>query len=109
MGRRYLELSLRSFMPVVAVLWPVGTLVSAREWTTANPRLMGPTEPRSDDAMLGRWKLRTRQRVRATIPSIVEHYDIEPSTIGLTRMWGDRPRSAARIAEDARDYDWSMP
>lgn len=109
MGRRYVELSLRSFLPVVAVLWPREVLIDAREWTAANPRLMGPTEPRSDDAMLGRWKLRQRVRVRATVPSIVEHPDEAESTVGLQRMWGGQPRSAVWLADDARDYDWAMP
>ncbi len=110
MGRRYIRLSPRSFMPIVAVLWPIEKLREFWEWGTDNPHLPGQREPRSDDAMAGRWKMLTRQEVLATVPSLVEHPDKEPSTIGLTAMWGkDRARCAQFLADDARDFDWSMP
>lgn len=110
MGRRYVRLSQRSFMPIVAVLWPVAKLREFAEWGTDNPHLPGQREPRSDDAMAGRWKMITRQEVLAAVPSIVQHPDEEPSTIGLTAMWGkDRARCAQFLADDASEYDWSMP
>jgi hypothetical protein len=110
MNRRYVQLSWRSFMPIVAVLWPMEKLVEFAQWAEDNPYLMGRTDPRSDDAMAGRWKLQTRQTVFACVPSIVEHPDTEPSTIGKTAMWGkDRGRCAAFLADDAGKYDWSMP
>ncbi len=110
MGRRYVQLSQRSFMPVVAVLWPVEKMVEFDAWTEENSYLPGQREPRSDDAMAGRWKMINRQIVFATVPSIVQHPDVEPSTIGRTARNGlDRGRCAAFLADDARDYDWSMP
>lgn len=110
MGRRYLRLSRRSFLPVVAVLWPIAKLREFDEWTTENPHMPGVREPRSDDAMGGRWKMATNQNVYATTPSLVEHPDRTPSTIGKTAMWGkDRARIAAFFAEDAGKYDWSLP
>lgn len=110
MGRRYIRLSQRSFMPVVAVLWPMPKLVEFREWVKEHPHLPGQREPRSDDAVAGRWKMITRQEVLCTVPSLVDHPDKEPSTIGMTAMWGkDRGRCAQFLAGNANEYDWSMP
>ena len=110
MERRYVRLSQRSFMPVVAVLWPIEKMVEFDAWTEENSYLPGQREPRSDDAMAGRWKMINRQEVLACVPSIVQHPDLEPSTIGKSSMNGtDRGRMAAFLADDAREYDWSMP
>ncbi|HXJ62664.1 MAG TPA: hypothetical protein VNN79_02820 [Actinomycetota bacterium] len=109
--RRYIDLSWRSFLPVVAVLWPVHKALEFRDWADTNPRFpgVGGGQPRSDDAMGGRWKMVTRQTVRATVPSIVQHPDEEPSLIGRRAMWGkDAGRVAFLLAEDAMDYDWSV-
>lgn len=95
-------------MPVVAVLWPIDKLVEFAAWSEENPWLPAQREPRSDDAMAGRWKMVTRQTVWASVPSIVQHPDEEPSTIGRTAQWGkDRGRVAALLADDASDYDWT--
>lgn len=105
---RYIELSRRSFLPVVAVLWPRHKLVEFHEWALKNPYLFGRVDTRSDDAMAGRWKLVTRQRVLCAVPSIVEHPDDSPSTVGRTQQWGKaRARSAALLASDATIVDWS--
>lgn len=110
MNRRYIRLSQRSFMPVVAVLWPIEKMIEFDGWTEENSYLPGQREPRSDDAMAGRWKMINRQEVLATVPSLVEHPDVEPSTIGKVARGGlDRSRTAAFFAADAREYDWSMP
>ena len=110
MGRRYIRLSQRSFMPVVATLWPLAKMIEFDEWTEDNSYLPGQREPRSDDAMAGRWKMINRQEVLATVPSLVQHPDTEPSTIGRSARAGfDRGRTAAFLAADAREYDWSMP
>jgi hypothetical protein len=105
---RYVPISLRSFLPIVAVLWPRAKLLEFSEWADANPGLPGQREPRSDDAMAGRWKMLKRQHVVACVPSIVEHPDVEPSTVGRQSMWGkDRGRVAALFTDDAARYDWS--
>ena len=108
-GRRYSDIALRSFLPVVAVLWPRAKLIEFREWSEENPRLPGANagEPRSDDAMGGRWKMQTRQRVLACVPSIVEHPDDEPSTIRNAPV--RRGRTAELFTEDATAYDWLCP
>lgn len=110
MNRRYVTLSLRSFMPVVATLWPRAKAIEFMEWADEHPYLPGNRDPRSDDAMGGRWKMLTRQQVLATVPSLFEHPDREPSLIGRRAMWGqDRGRVAAFFAQDALDFDWSQP
>jgi hypothetical protein len=108
-NRRYVRVNWRSFLPIVAVLWPRAKLVEFREWAESNPGLPGQREPRSDDAMGGRWKMLTRQTVWATVPSIVQHPDQEPSTIGRTAQWGrDKGRVAHLFTDDAAAFDWSL-
>ncbi len=107
--QRYVQLSWRNFMPVVAVLWPRAKAVEFAEWAAASPSLPGQREPRSDDAMAGVWKMRERQTVYATVPSLVEHPDMEPSLIGRRAAWGkDKNRCAAFFCEDGLKYDWSV-
>lgn len=107
-GRRYVTLSLRSFLPVVCVLWPRFKAVEFMDWAEANPGLPGQREPRSDDAMAGRWKTVRREVVRASVPSLVQHPDMEPSLIGRRAMWGkDAGRVAAFLADDALEFDWT--
>lgn len=106
---RYVPLSVRGFLPVVAVLWPRAKLIEFRAWTQENPHLpgVGAGQPRSDDAMGGRWKMYERQRVLACVPSIVQHPDVEPSTIGRRAQMGrDRGRVAELFTDDALAYDW---
>ncbi len=107
--QRYVQLSWRNFMPVVAVLWPRPKAVEFLEWAESNPHLPGQPEPRSDDAMAGVWKMRERQTVYATVPSLVEHPDMEPSLIGKRAAWGkDKNRCAVFFCDDGLEYDWSM-
>lgn len=106
-GLRYIDFPLRSFLPVVAVLWPVEKLRDFAAWAEEHPGLPGQRQPRSDDAMAGMWKMRTRQHVRACVPSIVQHPDEVPSTIGKQRQWGSQGRVAHLLADDAMAYDWS--
>lgn len=108
-NRRYIQLSWRSFLPIVAVLWPREKAIEFRDWTEANGTLPGIRgEPRSDDAVAGRWKMATRQTIRACVPSIVEHPDQVVSTIGRRAAWGvDKGRVAALLADDAAAYEWN--
>lgn len=107
--RRYITLSWRSFLPIVAVLWPRHKAEEFLNWTQDNRAVPGIRgEPRSDDAVGGRWKMVTRQTVRACVPSIVEHPDEVDSTIGKRSTHSRAaPRRAAFIADDAGVFDWS--
>ncbi len=107
--RRYVQLAWRSFLPVVAVLWPRAKAEEFLLWTQEGALLPGIRgEPRSDDAVGGRWKMVTRQTVLACVPSIIEHPDEVDSTIGKRSRYSKAAaRTAALIAEDAGAYDWS--
>jgi hypothetical protein len=105
-SRRYVTLFIRDFVPVVALLWPRHKAEEFMEWGQ-DARLPGDPNPRSDDAVVGRWMILTRQEIRATVPSLVQHPDMEPSLIGRTPAWGkDRGRVALHLAEDGLAYDW---
>ncbi len=101
---------MRSFLPIVAVLWPREKAEEFLKWTQDGALLPGVRgEPRSDDAVAGRWKMVTRQTVYACVPSIIEHPDTAESTIGKrSRNSRAAARVAAFIAEDAGAYDWSQ-
>jgi hypothetical protein len=86
----YVELSWASaFLPIVAVLWPIGKAIHFREWGQLHGRVHRnglPFHEASDDAMGGRWWRSTQQTILATIPSLVEHPDDVISTIGRTNL-----------------------
>jgi hypothetical protein len=104
--RRYVTLFIRDFCPVVGMLWPRHKIEEFLAWTKTG-KLPGGPNPRSDDAVVGRWMLQTRQRILATVPSLVQHPDEEPSLIGKRAAWGrDRNRVALFFAEDGLHYDW---
>lgn len=105
---RYVDLFIRDFCPVVGMLWPRAKAREVLEWIPT-VKLPGGYEPRSDDAVIGRWMLMTKQRIRATIPSLVQHPDEVPSLIGRRNHWGkDRGRVALHFCEgDPLDLDWS--
>jgi hypothetical protein len=76
----------------VALVWPRELAVKFLEWA-ATSRLPGENRARqSDDAIVGAWARRTHNQVWATVPSLVEHNDDIPSTIG--RPQGGRDRRA---------------
>lgn len=106
----YLDCQLRSndFLPVVAILWPVEKAQEFLVWTQANPHKLGHKDPRSDDAVGGRWASLTKQTVRFTIPSLVQHPDQVPSLIGRRASWGkDSGRVAQYFCEgDPLDFSW---
>jgi len=109
---RYLELHLHSneFMPVVAVLWPMTKAEEFLMWAENNPRRLGHPQPRSDDGVAGRWCGYTKQRVVATLPSLVQHEDLIPSIWGRRESWGrDKGRVALRFVGDGDplELDWS--
>jgi len=107
-GERYVPIWWREFMPVVAVLWPIQKVREFLLWAE-NARLPGEPNPRSDDAVLGYWMRKTHQIVLASVPSLVQHDDSQPS---VKRGPGDRrpqdvSRPAYMLTEDAAIYEWT--
>lgn len=107
MGHRFITLSQgRSFCPVVAVVWPVELSQEFLRWSLS-ARLPGSSNPASDDAALGHWTVRTKNRVLASCPSIVQHPDEETSIIGRRAMWGrDLGRTSPLFDEEAAALEW---
>lgn len=91
-GERWCQIFFSDICHVVGLVWPRPLAEHFLEWA-ATSRLPGENRPQqSDDAIAGAWMRRTHNTVWATIPSLIEHNDSTPSTIG--RPQGDRGRRA---------------
>lgn len=102
-GERYVSVMVGSFMPIPAVLWPVGKAREFLAWTTT---ARGMT--RADDGNAAKWLRQTGTRVWASVPSLFQHDDEQPSVKGgrTHKPWTECWRFAIFLAEDALDYDW---
>jgi hypothetical protein len=101
-GHRYVDVHGADFVPVVATMWPTPVAQSFLNWCDENPLRLGHRDPRSDDAVAGRWMRYTRHKVVCTIPSLVQHPDDVPSTIGKRAGAGaDRNRVALHWIGDS--------
>jgi hypothetical protein len=104
--QNYADLFIGDFLPVVAVLWPRHIAESVLQWVQDNPLRLGHPMPRSDDAVLGRWVRFTKQRVRVTVPSLVQHPDDVDSVIhDRARAGKDTGRVAAHWIGDGNPMD----
>ena len=108
-GSHYVRLRLRDFCPVVGVLWPRHKAEELMAWTVTDPYIPGYPNAKSDDAVIGKWMMVTRQLIWATCPSLVQHPDNVPSIIGRRAAWGkDKGRVALQFCEgDPLDINWS--
>lgn len=100
---RYVPLTVGSFMPLVAVLWPVRKAREFLEWSlTARPIT------RADDGNAGKWVRRTKQQVMVAVPSIVQHDDEAPSVKGGRdhKPWAESWRRALFLADDCSKFRW---
>jgi len=108
----FVRVNVIDFVPVVATIWPIDVAISFLQWAADHPlRLPGGDKARSDDAVLGRWMKFNLSTVYCTVPSLVEHPDDVPSTIGRAAHAGkDKGRVALRYIGDADplEIDWSV-
>lgn len=108
---RYVDTHPQDLVHVVALLWPVAKAREFLAWVDENPARVRGRVFQSDDATVSRWMSLTKQRVRCTVPSIVEHPDDVPSVVNAhrPRAGGDRGRVAAYWIkdEDPLELDWS--
>lgn len=107
-GSHYSRVWIRDFVPVVAVLWPKEKAEEFMAWSKVD-KLPGAF-PRSDDAIVGRWMIKTKQEILVTMPSLVQHPDTVPSIIGRRAQWGrDKGRVALHYIgeDDPLEIDWS--
>ncbi len=107
-GQRFVPVYAADWVPVVAILWPVEAASRFLQWCSEN-RLPGDPRPRSDDAVVGRWARTEREEVIATVPSLVQHSDVELSLIGRRARAGRSPWRVAHLwigDEDPLDIRW---
>lgn len=108
---RYVDVHLADLVHVVALLWPVGKAREFLAWVDESPGRLRGERFQSDDATVTRWMQLTKQRIRATVPSIVQHPDDVPSIVNghRVRHGADRGRTAGYWIGDADplELDWS--
>lgn len=97
---------------VVGMLWPVDTAREFMEWIKDNQqRMHGDAFTISDDANVTRWMKFSKQSIRCTVPSLVQHLDDVPSIVN-----GDKVKNGADLGRttsifigdaDPLELDWS--
>jgi hypothetical protein len=104
-GSGWAALPWGTFVPVVGLAWPHALVTPFLQWADEKGFKDIPRH-RSDDAIVGLFAKAMNLQAWATVPSLVEHPDDDPSLIGLkTRV----PRRAACFAgANAHLVDWTV-
>ena len=95
-GERWSPIHFSDIHHCVALVWPRDLVAHFVEWTATSMLPGDGRNQQSDDAIFGAWARRTKHQVWAAVPSLVEHNDDVPSTIG--RPQGGRDRRAIAFA-----------
>lgn len=90
-GERFAQIPGGMFVPLVAAVWPVWMAEECLAWVASTPTTRSR---RCDDAQVARFMRTRRYRALGVVPSLVEHDELTPSTLGLGRY----PRHAAIMA-----------
>lgn len=98
------DLRPRDWVPAVAVAWPEALVPDFLAW--AELRKFHPNVNRADDAIIGKYARERNLAFLATVPSLVEHPDVEPSILRNHRSKGGR-RATCFADESVVDIDWS--
>lgn len=109
-SQHFTRLHPNDFLPVVATMWPREKAEHFLTWAEENPMKLGHREPRSDDAVAGRWMKFNREQVVCTVPSLVQHPDDHPSTIGRKHSAGADSQRVAALWDPEFDplaVDWT--
>lgn len=109
---RYVDTHSQDLVHVCGILWPVHKAREFTDWIDENPKkIRGEALSTSDDANVTRWMQLTKQRIRCSIPSIVQHPDDVPSIVNQAKVKGgaDSARTAAFWIGDGDplELDWS--
>jgi len=109
---RYVYVHPQDLVHVVGVLWPVERARLFLNWVDENPnRVKGNQFSICDDAHVTRWMKLTGERIRVTVPSIVQHPDDVPSIVNASKVRGgkDSGRTAPYWIGDGDplELDWS--
>lgn len=104
-GFAWAELPLGTWCPVVATAWPRWLAEKLLEWVVGNV----PPAWRADDEICGRFLYWAGVPVLATVPSLVEHPDTEPSVMNGHKRVGDGRDPGRRayffIGDEPERYD----
>jgi hypothetical protein len=76
-GERWVKMAPSDWLPTVATCWPSFHVERFLAFCEEHPSLINV----GDDSVAGAWKRAESVDVWATIPSLVEHPDVEPSLI----------------------------
>lgn len=106
------EMELRTWVPVVAMLWPARLIGPLLSWFDTQGFPAGMV---ADDEIVGRFLRAVEEPPLASVPSLVEHPDTVPSIMNGHRWNGDGKnpgrRAACWIGDcgycDARLIDWT--
>ena len=90
-GERWIRMHERDWTPTVALAWPRTHRDAFLAFVDDNPGLIRV----GDDSVVGEFTRAHAVPVWATVPSLVEHPDVEPSLIGRQARAG---RNAMRVA-----------
>ncbi len=107
-GRRFSPVNSSRIVHVVALVWPRSLAEHFLAWSEEN-KVPGPVPPKSDDAAVCWWSLRTGNQILATVPCLVEHPDLE-SVVNPRRAKAgrDKGRTAIQFCDgDPLSYAWS--
>lgn len=101
-------LRVKTWLPVVAVSWPVAAIRPALDWIDEQ---RWPREFIADDEIVGRVARGLELSVLATAPSLVDHPDVVASAVGRRRARGGANPArvaACRMPEDCDvlTFDW---
>jgi hypothetical protein len=97
MHEPYAPIGLGGWIPAVAVAWPVERALQFVSYVEGSPR----RHTRADDRAISVYARGHRVEVVATVPSLVQHPDVEPSLIGRRASGGRNPaRVAALFCDD---------
>lgn len=101
-GSSWASLDIRSFVPVIATIWPVRLIEPALAYVDAQT---WPAHWIADDEIVGRIMRSLKEEVLATVPSLVDHDDGEASLVSSRRKQSPA-RRAALYASDAAGLTW---
>jgi len=105
-NKRYVWFGYTKYVYLVAMLWPRRLACDFLEWSATDRDTL---RHRADDGVVAKWARETRQEIRVTVPSLVEHPDVVPSVKGGSQKAAaghDKARVAMLLAEDGLRYQW---
>jgi hypothetical protein len=108
-GKRYVWFGYTRYVYLVAMLWPRRKALDFLAWAESGAKISGSREPRADDGIVANWAKATKQEIRVSVPSLVEHPDVVDSVKGGSQKASggkDSARVALFLAADALDYKW---